>query len=296
MSLSPRQIDIQVGKMRRSGIQEGDLAMLAGVGNRWFVDASVSATGDGKTWETAFLTILEAINSVSANDVIYIAPGSYTQTAALSITTNGIRLIGSGGKQSEATLITGAVDLLDIDASNVEVAGIAFEATTNTMDCINLADTTAAKNVHIHDCMFIGGGSGKGEYGIWQDATQDSENLIVEDCYFEGFDTTALQVNATNALIRRNTIRTIAGAIGIEHVPTTTARPGAKFFDNEVLGINSTDTGIKITGSPSAGLVTFCGNMIINCATTITAAKGDTNCIENYTTNATGGVLFDPSP
>ena len=296
MSLSPRQIDIQVSTMRRSGVKEGDLAVLAGFGNRWFVNASVSASGDGKTWDAAFKTVLEAINSAGTNDFIYIAPGSYSITATLSLVTAGVKMIGSGGMFSETTLITGAVDLLDIDASNVEVAGIAFEGTTNAKNCINLADTVLAKNCHIHDCMLIGGGSGKAEYGIWQDATQDSENLIVENCSFKGFDTTALQVNATNATIQNNHITTIAGAIGIEHVPTTGARPGAKYIDNVIMGVASTDTGIKITGTPTAGTYSMIRNMVLNCNTPVTSKAGnDAISALCYVGDASGGALMNPS-
>lgn len=45
----------------------------------WYVDASVPASGDGRTWETAFKTIREGIPAASDRDTVIVAPGTYVE-------------------------------------------------------------------------------------------------------------------------------------------------------------------------------------------------------------------------
>jgi len=52
----------------------------------WHVDASVVESGDGKSWQTAFKTIQEAIDAVATDeDEIWVKKGTYALTAAVQV-------------------------------------------------------------------------------------------------------------------------------------------------------------------------------------------------------------------
>ena len=45
----------------------------------WYVDASVSASGNGLTWESAFKTIQEGIDEASEEDTVVVGEGTYAE-------------------------------------------------------------------------------------------------------------------------------------------------------------------------------------------------------------------------
>ncbi len=59
----------------------------------WYVDGSVSETGDGTSWETAFETIQEGIDVAEDGDTVIVAPGTYVENVRLkgkNVTLTGI--------------------------------------------------------------------------------------------------------------------------------------------------------------------------------------------------------------
>ena len=263
-------------------------------GNFWFVNANNTAgVESGKTWDNSFTNVTDAISAASDNDVIFIAPGDYLEGATVAITQDNLKLIGPGNINANSALIYNttdysAYDLLTINANNVEIAGLGFTTINDSSSAIRIATTVATYKTWIHDCRFDGYGAGV--YAIHTGTTYDSPDVFVEGCEFRSWQTAALYCNATRGLYRNNLIHVPAAAIGFD-------RPDQVYIGNYILGANSTDTGIKITNAPSAGLYLIVENKIANCATTITGkTTNDAACILNYTGDASGGALIDPSP
>lgn len=102
----------------------GGNLMNLNVGNTWYVNSAAGASGDGKTFATAFRTIAEAIAKVATNDTIAIQ-GSFSETATLSVAGVSIVGIGTGPKQAQWT---SAVDTatLTISANYCRVQNIYF--------------------------------------------------------------------------------------------------------------------------------------------------------------------------
>jgi hypothetical protein len=268
----------------------------------WYVDANKTgpaASGSGKTWKEAFLTITEALAAAGNYDVIFIGKGDYDEGAVLDITQTGLRMLGANTNLNQNnTLIwsdSATHHLLTISANMVEIAGIGFTQTKDTKDAIRISTAAAKYKAHIHNCRFDG--YGQGEYGIHTGTTHDSPDVTVENCLFRAWQTVALHCNATRGLYRNNILHVPASKAGIEHVPNAADRPDQVYDNNKILGANSSDVGIKITNAPSAGTYLITKNLIANCATSITSkATNDAVCILNYVGDASGGALIDPSP
>jgi hypothetical protein len=101
-------------------------------------------------------------------------------------------------------------------------------------------------------------------------------------------------MNATRSKARNNLIFGLDSSIGIELVPTASDRPYNLIEGNTIIGTGTTDTGIKITGTPDKGTYMIKGNYIGGCATTITQKPNNAYCsINNYAADAAGGALID---
>ncbi|MDP2896184.1 MAG: right-handed parallel beta-helix repeat-containing protein [bacterium] len=59
------------------------LALAPVWGSTWHVDGSVSASGDGKAWATAFKRIQEGIDASSDDDTVTVAKGTYNENVRL---------------------------------------------------------------------------------------------------------------------------------------------------------------------------------------------------------------------
>ncbi len=84
----------------------------------WYVDGSKGQSGDGKSWETAFVTIAEAIAAAADSDTVVVGPGDY---GGIAVGGKGVRIQSSSPADPDvvATTRVGGVSLKWADGSVV---------------------------------------------------------------------------------------------------------------------------------------------------------------------------------
>ena len=117
-------------------------------GNFWYVNGSVASNGVG-TQDSPFKTLNNAINSASAGDIIYIAPGNYTGTSNLAFTISKALTLERWGSSGEVifdgegsrfifTLSSNVVlsSLTFINGKNGNGGAMVIKATSLIVDCV----------------------------------------------------------------------------------------------------------------------------------------------------------------
>jgi len=263
--------------------------------NVWHGDSGVTTSGSGVSWETAFKTIAEILVVAKAGDTIKLR-GEFNESG-LEIEYQGIKIIGEDESNNHyRTFIysNAATPIFIIKANDVSISnlGIAQQAADLAIQ-IGDASGQAWYKAHIDGVKIDGWSTCTGGVGFGH-ATVDAPDLHIENCLFRSIAGTHIVSNATRGRYNHNILLVSAANIGIEHVPTTASRPDTIIHNNRIFGVNSTDTGIKITNTPDAGTLKAYDNYIFNCATTITQKAENVSVQMNYTNDAAGGVLIDP--
>ena len=266
----------------------------------WYADSgktSPAVSGDGLTWDTAFLTLTEALAAAGDNDVIYVAPGDYVTATANVVSQEGLTIIGPNRSCNDYKALiytSAAVNVFEVDANNVSIIGLGISAVGGNGSGISISETTASYKFYVAHCRFDG--YGNAGYGVLTDDTQDSPDIVVEDCLFRSWATGSIYANATRGVYRRNLINVDAGAIGINFIQTAGNRPDSFAYGNMILGSNSTDVGIKIASTePTDGTLLIANNVVTNCNLNITQDKSDAGVVNNGT-YGDGAALVQVDP
>ena len=261
-------------------------------------------TGSGTSWDDAFLTFGEANTAAGDNDYIFVGPGSYDEGAAITLTQDYLTIIGtnSNNNMHEAYFYASSAvnDIMIVKDDKLRIYNMGFFQTNAAKACVIFGDTDGqAYYQNLFDgCKFDGGTYGLISGGTLGGAGNVSApDLVVRNCKFESQKTASIVMNWDRAIVESNTIHVDAGNAGISMTQTVGNRPDQIIRNNDILGCDSTDTGIQIDNSPTAGTFKVIGNNICGCATSITTGKGgDEDFLYNQVSNATGGEIFDPSP
>ena len=146
---------------------------------------------DGESPQAPLLTIDRAntIAVASRGDTICLMPGTYTLTAAQALTRAACRLVAL--KPYSATITGDGVitTLLTVDVNDIEFAGLRLLGVAALTRLVDLANTTAIRNFHMHHCKVIGLETVAGVTGIQNGengAGNDAAHTIIEYCEFEG--------------------------------------------------------------------------------------------------------------
>lgn len=277
-------------------------------GTAFFVDGENGVdTNNGLSPDTPFLTVTAALAEVTtgANDYIFIlnypstAPG--TETFPIEINATHVHLIGVPDQASQRNVClnvtTGTENCIEFgaDASDIEIAGIEFGATTQA--CI-YADvpTPFTPRVHIHHCEF--GWIRTCEDGISIEAGgADTPHWLVEHNRF-GENCTRAGIynnyNSTRSFYRNNFFKVAQNAVGIHLVGLCT---GHIFVLDNYFQVTDNAAGEAITTSVTAtGLAV--GNMAgqgkVNMANIPWVDGGSFDWVGNLVTATAGGNDFTP--
>lgn len=156
--------------------------------------------------QRVFTTIADALSACAADqvDTVLVSPGTYTLTTALAMSKSQVRLIANGPRGS-VVLQGSAADVMDLTASNCEVAGFRIVAASAKIGI----DMAGASYNWIHDNVFEGIG-GAGSHLIRQLTTACNSNLIERNQFRSILDTSAgaaTQTSHISGLGSRNIIR-----------------------------------------------------------------------------------------
>ncbi len=268
-------------------------------------------------------------------DVIYLAPGhaeTLTAAAQCVLDVAGITVIGIGQGTLRPTITLGTATTtdVDIDAANITIRNIRFvsaiddlavildvnfgtftvedcdfvgPATTEWINAINLA--TTKDDFVIRRCKFLQPADPTGTDGAAATGciyVVDSENILVEDCIFDGFFETAVLHNKTTALKyltwRRNSVNQqltitgrrvllVAGTVGVSLGVDNDFVPGFGYKIQKVSDLNT---------ATSDALFTVAGKVLIvlwECeVTTVLVGAGPTDYVLGI---ASGAVMMASS-
>ncbi len=277
----------------------------------WYVDSGKTgpaSSGDGLTWDKAFMTLAEAVDAAGDHDTILVAPNDIETIASggIEITQEGLRILGplaDIGLQNAAFKISaGTSPMFTILADRVEIAGlhlscrIAYPAI-----CIgSVADGigTAIYETNIHDNNITGYSTatfgvamgGAGGFGV---ATQcDAVNLLIDHNKFTGFVTAAVVVSGSRMTVKNNEFDVPVDTIGVTVVETGGNRGYWSINDNYFVGIaGSSSTAIKFAGNTTAGQGQVIRNVLAGTWTTTITTNTGKPCVLNYSPGSDGATL-----
>ena len=180
-------------------------------GNTWYVDASQASgsSGDGTTWDKAFLTIGEGIAAASAGDTVYIVakeiidytgdPSSYEENLIIPYATSSLALIGVSRGRTQGGLpqlkdgsgTTAAI--LTIRAPGCLISNLGFNGAGNTGGGILMDSDVSTKDAsgttiignHFKNCK---GHSTNGKLGgaiMWSAAGHNWQVLISGNRFYK---------------------------------------------------------------------------------------------------------------
>jgi hypothetical protein len=266
------------------------------VGSHFFVNSAHASagtsSGHGYSPDSPLTTIDAAVALCTANagDTIYVGPGHVETVAAaagLDLDVAGISVIGigNGSLQPKVDLTTATTADVDIDAANITIENIQFEA--------SFADVAAAVDVNaddctIRNCRFLSPTANENaKIWILGATAAGSDRLTVEDCYFQDADaanTHAISLadgTADGVIIRRNIMHGFyeTGGIG-----GTGALTNITILENYILNADTdADSCIALSGSPT-GIVArnIVGAALAGDVTTNIAVGAACLLAENY--------------
>jgi hypothetical protein len=164
------EMEIEMGKLLAlSGVWLSVLVLASASGATWYVDGSVSQSGDGRNWQTAFKTIQGGIDAAFTGNTVVVAPGKYVENVHF----DGKNIV----LRSTDPLDPGVVQSTIIDGSQLNPV-VTFSGTEDET-CV-LAGFTIQNGRGLYDGKYGGGIYGGGVYEARTLATIRS-NIIAQN-------------------------------------------------------------------------------------------------------------------
>ncbi|MEL6795327.1 MAG: right-handed parallel beta-helix repeat-containing protein [Planctomycetota bacterium] len=254
---------------------------LPASGSPIYVNERIGSSGDGSSWNSAFVSLTEALAVARPNDEIWIAVGTYAPDPAagrdgtLTIP-DAVRVFG-GFRGNEASVAERPNDLLDNPtvltgefSDNYSVVTVSNTGSSTLLDGLvierGLADVFAS----------TARGRGAGIYGV--NAGPTLNRVIVRNCtsfengagvYLENSGSLAANISASE--FRDNTTQNGGGGMAID---------GAAFIDTSRFRRNEADLG-------GGGLLVVGDGVVV-----VSGCQFDDNNVTGTSSNAAGGGLL----
>ena len=231
--------------------------LLTRPGSVWYVDKSLTTSGNGKTWERAFKTVTEAVAAASDYDTILIQQGVYDEGAVLNITQTGLKILGMNTTHhmyGTTSLKASAADhiILDIQANQVEIGHLSF-IQGNAKSVIQINHSAAVYKTHIHDCHF---GSSTATYGVYAGGLLDAVDTIIERCHFTCGANVGVYIHGTRCAVVDCVFQVGTHGDGIHYIPNAADRPYGRIFHCFFSTTDNTNAvGIVVTNTPTVGML-----------------------------------------
>ena len=165
-------------------------------GATWYVNGDISTSGDGTNWNSAFLTIHEAVSGASNGDEIWIKEGTYSLSSQVNVDKTVVIYGGFAGDETQRNQRDWATNVTTVDGQN-SVYHCFYITSDATIDGITITGGNAngsrwpynagggvlndGSSPTITNCIFSGN-SAKFAGGIrnWQSSP------IITNCIFSG--------------------------------------------------------------------------------------------------------------
>lgn len=248
-----------------------------------------SDSNSGLSPQKPFSTIQKGLDSCVAGrgDIVAVLPGTYTLTAALTMTLADVTLCSAhpvGPQQYSPVIITAAatydLNVIQIDADNCRVQGLGFEcgftAVTASQEIIQVNSTNTTTDIFgvvIENCFFdftrAAGAASAADTDldgirIGLDTNDRAYNTTVRGCTIRGCDEIAISISAGSqgALIENNHIYDGVGS-ELTSQGVDVLAIGARIINNKIMVGTSSDTVACVNCGIAAGLTQIHNNNLV---------------------------------
>ncbi len=292
--------------VNRLNVAGNEMPIMPMNGDVFYVDKTVTASGDGRSWKFALKTVTEGIAALKDYDTLIIGPGNYDEAATLALSgLKGVKIFGHNtgmqwgeGSTNIRSVVATTADMLSIDGcQSIEIAGIGFVLTT-AYDAIVIGATTGCYSIHIHDCSFVGdtGGGATGLYGVYL-ASGSAPDTYIHDCRFFHWATAGIEmyVNNQRCVVHDCFFVVSNGGIGINVTPMTSSYHGIwRCYFLGAIGDNG-DQGVDFGHVSLPGRVMVADCVLAGCVSTGGSTDAEIGFVKNYASDASGGAIENPS-
>lgn len=257
-------------------------------GKVWYVDSGRSASGDGKSWIRAVITLEEANvlsladGGASRGDFFLLAPGHNEGLtgAGIDIDTAGVTIIGYGNGALKPIIDFDAIGaIFAIGAANVRIENIRFRASSETTVALDIED--AGDNFTLAYCEFGWAESaGVDEFATAVNIKDNVDDGLIIGCKFRGGAAEAVQA-----------IKVVSSTAGLD------------LIGNHIQGNYSAGCIIGSNGDYAENLIvkgntcfqgTMSGDGEINTVVAMSFADGSSGLVANniFVANVAAGTAF----
>lgn len=261
-------------------------------GNSWYVDSGKTASGDGKSWDYAVITLDEAINLIteSNGDVIHVAPG-HTETidAATDIVcdTAGVTIIGYGEGAERPTFSWADDSDATIPVSDTDIVfkNMIFDGSSTSSDGPDDMFNVTAAGFQLIGCKIVTGDSTEAATLVIT-GTADADRMKVINCEFTGSTDTGTTA-AINFSAAAEDIEiaycTFKGDYSSAAIYSAAAILDVNIHHNYIYNFNDDDHAIEISSNTSTGRIAHC--MLVTDAYATALDSGGLDVFETYWAN-----------